>query len=238
MGFIQLTQKRYWRLHQAIKRLLQVGRISAKGMQKVVGVASWSMLLNRPLLSIFSAVYSFAQDGDLRISSLWPSVKRELGILQALLPFCRKDLRRGTSSFTYCSDACGSGYAVARGEGSAVDTARAAAVDERWRFKEQDMPGVRECAFASEGEVPEVWQKGFRPLPFSLAASTDWKLQFASRFSDTRPINLKEAHSTLCCQKHIIRSSRKFHTTHLLLSDNMSVCLALSKGRCADIHLL
>ena len=89
MGFIQLTQKRYWRLHQAIKRLLQVGRISAKGMQKAVGVASWSMLLNRPLLSIFSAVYSFAQDGDLRISSLWPSVKRELGILQALLPFCR-----------------------------------------------------------------------------------------------------------------------------------------------------
>ena len=38
--------------------------------------------------------------------------------------------------------------------------------------------------------------------------------------------------------KHIARSHHSFNSHHLLLSDNMSVCLSLSKGRCADPHLL
>ena len=89
---MQLTQKRYWRLHQALKRLLQVGRCSAECLQKIIGVASWSMLLHRPLLGVFCAVYSFAEGGAAKVRNVWPSLKRELGILQALLPFCRKDL--------------------------------------------------------------------------------------------------------------------------------------------------
>ena len=92
-GKVPLTQKRYWRLHQALKRLLQVGRCSSKCSQKIIGVASWSMLLHRPLRSVFCAVYSFAEGGAAKVRNIWPCVKRELGILQALLPFCRKDLR-------------------------------------------------------------------------------------------------------------------------------------------------
>ena len=132
-GKVQLTQKRSWRLHQG---LLQVGRCSSKCLVKIIGVASWLMLLHRPLLGIFCAVYRFAECGAAKVRSIWPSVKRELGILQALLPFCCKDLRLAKSETIYASDACGSWFAVARAEGAGAHAQAALAVDGRWRFRE------------------------------------------------------------------------------------------------------
>ena len=75
-GQVRLTQKRVWRLLQGLRGLLRSGRCSGKSMQRVVGTATWGMLLNRPLLSILSSVYPFSMKEGVR--GLWRSTRREL----------------------------------------------------------------------------------------------------------------------------------------------------------------
>ena len=233
-----MTSKRFWRLDRALLGILRKGRCSGKCMQKIIGNLTWGMLLNRPLLSVFCAVYAFSNSE--RIRQLWGSVRRELSLIRGLLPFCRRDLRTKAAGVVYASDACGSGFAVGRADVDLQEVHKLCRVDERWRFRDDAKRGsARSEALASEElEGPEVWEKGFRPLPFSVMRDSSWRHMFFSAFSDQRPIHLKEAHSSIASLKHSLRCRHSFNRHHLLLSDNMSVCLALGKGRCADARLL
>ena len=68
----------------------------------------------------------------------------------------------------YCSDAGGSGYAVARAQLKEDERARACSVDERWRFRELGKQSAREEALSEESKTVECRQSGFDPLSFSF----------------------------------------------------------------------
>ena len=112
-------------------------------------------------------------------------------------------------------------------------------VAERWRFREQgSRKSTRVEALCEDVIGVECWEKGFRPLEFAVVRDSPWRHQFFSAFSDNRPIHLKEAHSSIACLKHSLCARSSLNRHHLLLSDNMSVCFALGKGRCIDPKLL
>ena len=50
--------------------------------------------------------------------------------------FCRRDFRNKPSGFVYASDACPSGFAVAKAVADPLGVREITAVDERWWFRE------------------------------------------------------------------------------------------------------
>ena len=80
-------------------------------------------------------------------------MRRELSVLLGLLPFCRRDLRIKPSAFVYASDACPSGFAVAKAAADPLEVSEIMAVDERWRFREVGHGTARVEALSSESSV-------------------------------------------------------------------------------------
>ena len=113
-------------------------------------------------------------------------------------------------------------------------------VDERRRFRVEGHKSARVEALSSKQSVspPEKWERGSNPLSFHFVKSRNWHHQLDAAFHDQRAIHLKVAHSTISCLKHIARSHHSFIFHHLLLSDDISVCLSLGEDRCADPDLL
>ena len=75
----------------------------------MVGKLTHWLLLHRPALALFNAVYAFCHtDSPERPRRLWPSVQQELNDAVAVLPLVRSDLSRQDA----CLDACDTGAAV------------------------------------------------------------------------------------------------------------------------------
>src|SRR3569833_2837671 len=75
------------------------------------------MLIRRPAMSVFSAVYRFIECARHRMFNLWPSVRRELWIIAHLAPLLYTNVRSRLSSSVVATDAsewgCGMVYADA-----------------------------------------------------------------------------------------------------------------------------
>ena len=234
---IQLTNRRFWKLTMCLDGVLRRGRCTGDQLRIILGHLTWAFLLRRPMLSVFAAVYKFQQlEGAHR---LWPTVIRELTHARNLLPLCHCSLTRQTHQRVYVSDACMSGYAVASTMYSLAQISVLASCDESWRFKQIDAPGARSHALASESQADEQedWDSGFRPLRYRDALGP-WQLHYNARFRGEEAIHVKEARGTIACVRRVARSSALHHRQHVVCGDNMSVALALAKGRCQDPLLL
>jgi len=58
--------------------VLNAGTCTGHQMQQLVGRWTWAMLVNRPSLAVFSAVYRFIKCAGYRRFDIWPCVRREL----------------------------------------------------------------------------------------------------------------------------------------------------------------
>eukprot|EP00971_Amphidinium_carterae_P276991 5497111-Amphidinium_carterae.1 len=81
-------------------------------MEKLVGHSTFLMLIQRSSLSTLSACYSFSRKNYLKVVPLWPSVVRELRMLDGILPLLHRDLRCPWSEQVVMVDASPEGYGV------------------------------------------------------------------------------------------------------------------------------
>lgn len=85
---LQPEGRRVWRLRFAIRWALRVGEISGRDLERLIGHAVFVALCRRESLAILGSVYAFvAAEPSERPRRLWCSVRRELDMLDALLPF-------------------------------------------------------------------------------------------------------------------------------------------------------
>ena len=103
---------RYWAVVADVEDLSRRGWARPREIESLVGRITHVMLLHRPSLAIFSAVYAFSAKNGHRAARLWASALRELRQAVALLPLVRSDLGRPVSPLVVQSDACESGGAV------------------------------------------------------------------------------------------------------------------------------
>ena len=122
-GRICLSRDRVWKLRQAIRHVLSVGWASGDELRIIIGHYTWSCLLKRCLLSIFSSVYKFISKAGDRRWRVWPSVRRELWHACVLLPFAFVDTQKPIDPVVVATDASGS---------SAVDAGGFAVVERTW----------------------------------------------------------------------------------------------------------
>eukprot|EP00971_Amphidinium_carterae_P082942 1640877-Amphidinium_carterae.1 len=97
-----------------LQTVLQRGRLRGKDLEKIVGHATFVHLVHRPALSLLSAVYPFITKNYHVKQPLWPSVRRELSLLEAVLPLLWADLRRPWSRDVRMCNASPEGYGIVK----------------------------------------------------------------------------------------------------------------------------
>ena len=78
----------------------------------------------------------------------------------------------------------------------------------------------------------------FPMCPPNLILDTKWRLLHSQRFRNPEHIHLKEMRAVIWALKHDSRQTRNHDQRRLHLCDNLSIVLALEKGRCSDPALL
>ena len=103
---------RYWDLVRRVDALDRRGYAQPREVESIVSAMTHAMLLHRLSLSVFGAVYAFAQKCGSRTVRVWPSVLTELRRALAILPLVRADLGRPVSELLLQTDACETGGGV------------------------------------------------------------------------------------------------------------------------------
>ncbi len=252
------TQARVERSRKAFLWLARRPRITGRELERLVGHGVFLSLLNRSSLSIFCHVHNFIGDSyDIR-TRLWSSVADECWLFAALLPLISADLSRGWSEVVGAVDACKSGIGISAGILSSETARRCGRWHERWRYKrlppEEWKPRDRSIELAKSDSFdarcfrsdpdadprrqPLFLAKGFSEVPDELLAATEWTTVTAKPMFFDEPIHMLEGRAVLLRLEQLASHPESHHLKHLLLSDNMSCILSLSKGRAADFGLL
>ena len=250
------TTSRDWRLHRALQALHLRPAISGGELQKIVGHLTIRALLNRNLMGIMRHVYVFIEQNYERRVKLWKSVAEELWIFQQLMVLGINEMRAVWDPYVMCTDACLTGYAVMESVGPVTDVDHIGRLDERWRFKrargnvlaprfhalhhDAIFEDVDTVLPRVSGEVlGEVTiDEQFNEVRRCMMAPENWQLLWRSPIRFKEPVHLIEARSILGAVKHRARDASRHGMHHLVLNDNMSVVLAVSKGRCSNYNLL
>eukprot|EP00959_Pyramimonas_sp_CCMP1952_P207498 4340441-Pyramimonas_sp.AAC.1 len=75
-------------------------------------------------------------------------------------------------------------------------------------------------------------------IPFGFAGrQEDWQLRVRGRWSAEERILRLEGRGAIVGVRHVLRCAENRGQDHLVLGDNLSLVLALSKGRAADPEL-
>ena len=152
---VRLATARRWRLRLAVSALLRRKLVTGQQLEIIIGHFTHAMLLNRPSLSVFRAVYDFSRRYYRIPSRLWDSVRKELRIATALLPMLCADWNLEWSPEVSCSDAATNGWAAHESSWPAAQIRQTGGHNDRWRFKIHREGGAsRACARGRRSPKP------------------------------------------------------------------------------------
>ena len=104
-GTISLPADSLCSLVHSTLSLLRAEFVTGNQLAHVVGRWTWVMMLRRPSLAILQHVYGYCRAAQTRRFTLWPSVRRELRMLLAVLPLLHARLQAGFFHRAIASDA-------------------------------------------------------------------------------------------------------------------------------------
>ena len=207
-----LSRDKLLQLCKETQRLLDASTCTGRYMSRLVGKWVWPVLVCRPALSVFSAVYRFIQAAGRRPFNIWNSVKRELQVMMGLVPLLFASLSAEWLPSVVATDASSSGGGVVYSTAESVDSIlhlNAQCLEEPKRN-----PKLRECL-----------------------AQRQWKTAVATPWRKPEHINLLELRAVELAIKRLLSSPASVNRRVLLLCDSQVVVGALSKGRSSS-HLL
>ena len=250
-GKVSPTLRKSWEIKRAISQLRRRPKITGQQLEKFLGHCTFQLLGCRPLLSLFRSCYSFVQRNYLRTTRLWHSAVRELLMLDGTILHAYSCMRDDWSPNVHAVDSSLAGYGIMEGSFSTGLIGSIGQFNERWRFHKS----FSQCKTARERalehldpfetvlpiDVPAlVWNtaRDFPEVPSHMLDLSFWKEVIAGRWKFSESIHVLEARVLLLAVKRLARSLNSRNARHLILSDNMSVTLAISKGRASDFALL
>ncbi|CAK0820381.1 unnamed protein product, partial [Prorocentrum cordatum] len=240
--------KKFWRVHGCISHLLEPGRrITGRQLERLVGHVVALLLLRREALSLLSAVYVFIRSTYDRAQPLWPSCRRELRWVLALLPTVFADMKRPWHAEVGAFDASpwGAGVCAARWPLSAVQAAGRQPERLRFRGPLASLVAPRGAALAADSiELSDPAAlllgraAGFAEVSAELLREATWITAVACRWRRQSTIHRLESSAGLLWLRRASRNSRCHGHRLLGLGDNMSMICAHEKGRASDFGLL
>ena len=212
--------------------VIQSGEVSAQTLSQIVGGFTWQMLVNRPLLSIFSAVYAFIHQNWYRRYAairIWPSVVSELECVLSCLPFFQADLSLPWGTTVYEVDAGPGMTAVCSTEATLEEVRELGRLAERggWLIHEEE--SVSSVADAVERRMLRV--SAPTPVDSSWFPKSRWQLLFSVTLCRREHNTISEVRAAVQAIKHYCGSRSRWHSRFAVLSDAGAAIGCLSKGR-------
>ena len=248
---------RTWRVRLALQGLLNIGRITGRQLEKVIGHATFISLGRRESLCVFGETYTFIRRHYDVPHKIWRSVRRELSIYIGICPLIWRNLALPWSSTVTAVDASTWGLGAVASEFQPKEVQHLGKFSERWRFDTEQFSKPRASTFAadvalgSEDVAAVQWAASdepssnqaplqvcegkkiddiFQPVPFS-SVDRSWNMVGRYRWKRQEPIPVLEGRASLFAVKHALRNHRNFHKRHLILSDSISSICSLDRGR-------
>jgi len=135
-GEVACKTERRWRLVKVMRWLGSRPLVSGKHLERAIGHATFVLMLRRPLLAVFRAVYHFIQNQPYHTPTrLSAEAARECRAAAALIPFASASLRRPVATTVSAFDACPTGMGVGESLWEEADVLNVTKFDDRWRFK-------------------------------------------------------------------------------------------------------
>ncbi len=195
------------------------GYVSSKGLQRIVGLWQWYGLLQRPVLSVFRAVYAFVEKYRLsrQRHKLWSTVASELTIMAGLAPLLVGHCKRSTFNKVLATDASHVGGGVC-----------AAPLSVNLAAKLLDWSPRRK---------PWVLFDEMAAMFTSLVPASDWKVKFAHVWRSQAHINALELTTFYLALRWVV--SHPVMSCRLVTFLDSQVCLSvLAKGRTSSPRLI
>ena len=80
-----MKTERLWKLRLAIDELLQRKKVSGNLLEIIVGHITWTILVRRECLSLFSSVFRFIDKNQATPEALWDSVRWGLKTIRDII---------------------------------------------------------------------------------------------------------------------------------------------------------
>lgn len=103
------------------EQMLHHGYASGLDMAVLLGHWTWALLVQRPALAIFNAIYRFVMVANYRRFSIWPTVRRELEVVVALAPLLQACIGASWYGKIVASDSSSIGLGVVAASADPVD---------------------------------------------------------------------------------------------------------------------
>ena len=255
VGIVKATPERHWKLKRAFEYVVH-RPVSSKAIERLLGHAMVTLVLNRAGMGIFRALYDFAGRRYTR-AYLWPSAKRECKIFIGVLPLLVGNMRSAWSETVTCTDASPDGFGICERTLSLQHVAEVGAWHERWRFKrtpvEEWRPRARALGLyplrslnSARGD-PDAFEWGdsfsrneqFLEVPFHIMEPSEFQVVLNGSWKhEHEQITLKEGRTLVLAVRRLVRSSRNRGRKHLILVDNLALALAIGKGRSCNYSML
>ena len=235
-------------------------------MDVILGNFTWSALVKRESLSLLHSVYGFVHDSKGIMTILNGDVRQELFWMCSILPLLACNLDLPWSDQLFASDASGEGYGVCVGDLGDERVGEIGRVSESRRYDLEDAIHARSHVLSSIcPSDPSLFPIEYSQFPSRIHNLADqlspddlsgtrqnsWKLMLLFRIlilgvffalGGGKRVETSCALRALLALLWPIRRcarGRKCHSHRLLLLvDNLSLCLALTKGRSSSVHLL
>lgn len=207
-------------LRSSTLALLDRGYCTGRELASIVGRWNWAMLIRRPAMAVFSAVYRYIECAQLSVYTLWPSVRRELWCAAHLAPLLFARINADFAPVVIATDASEVGCGVVYANTTSSLVPRTLAVH-------HVTPGA---------SSPPVIQ--------SFITSSDWKCPISHRWDREEHINGLEVRSVLAAVRwavkcpHVLSPSSINHSRIVMLCDSAVTVGAITKGRSSSHTLL
>lgn len=250
--------KRLWRVHHAIKALLNRGRCSGKALEVVIGHCTFLGLICRPGLSCFHAVYGFIKRFYDEVATMWETVVKELRTFMGISFLLVQDRWRPWNRLVTSSDSSLVGYGACKSWWPQALVAEVGRVQERSRFKRNASHSARESALTQAGfhmrggswtlmdekMLGELAESGwsvnadFPEVPSGSLKRHLWTPVFWGKWNHPEKIGILEARAVLKSLRRLCLTRYGHDIRHLHLCDNLGIVLSVERCRSKSFKIL
>ena len=222
--------------------VLSAGRISPQSLSQLVGGFTWIILVNRPLLSVFSAVYAFINvywNARYIEMTLWDSVDAELRALLGLLPFFSSSLSIPWAPYAYEVDAGPGKVAILRSPASVEELRVLGRLAERggWLLLDEssDSPAAPDRVLSPDEIAARLFEGQEVVKPQEVGPEwfepKRWVVLFVTALLRREHNTVSEVRAAVQAIRHFAKSPANWHSRLAILSDAFAAIGCLSKGR-------
>lgn len=209
--------------------------VTGHALAHVVGRWTWWLMVRRPSLAILQHTYRYCQLAQHRPFSLWPSVRRELSSLLAVMPLLTARLDAHFHHRAVSSDASqlGAGVVTTILTPALQSSLWSLCSSRHHAYVQSQLTALERRHLGVKAVAPSPYD-----APYSSVATSSWRTIVSSPWSGEEHINVLELRAALLAVHWVLSYPSSLHSRVFLLLDSTVAFFSVWKGRSSSPALL